>query len=114
MMSALGLAAFAFAAATATAAPDCDPAQARVSSSAPAQGGVVLLEVDAEAAGEPAATWQGQPVRFWRDDDKGPWKALLGVDLETRPGEARLVVERGLDRSCQVALSVTAATFAED
>src|SRR5438477_6807281 len=111
MIPVLGLAAFAFAAATA-AAPDCDPARVRVSSPASPQGGVVLVEIDAEEAGEPAGTWQGKPVRFWREDEKGPWQALLGVDLESKPGEARLVLEKGLDGTCGVALSITAATFA--
>jgi len=93
--------------------PDCDPARARLSAPAARQGGVVLLEVDA-ADGEPAATWQGKPVRFWRDGDGGPWSALLGVDLETRPGEARIAWTRGRDRPCAVPFQVTAATFAED
>jgi murein DD-endopeptidase MepM/ murein hydrolase activator NlpD len=95
--------------------PTCDPSRARVRAASTPQGGVVLLEVDPQAGGrEPTATWQGTPVRFWRDDPQGPWRALLGVDLEKRPGAARVVLERGLDRPCVLDLSVTAGTFAEE
>ena len=93
----------------------CDPPRARVSTPAPPQGGVVLLEVETGAAGgEPAATWQGKPVPFWREDPEGAWRALVGIDLDQRPGPARVLVQRGLGPACAVDLSVTAGTFAED
>ena len=76
---------------------------------------MVLLELETEpAAGEPAATWQGKPVRFWRDDPQGPSRALIGVDLDQRPGDSRVVVQRGLGQSCAVVLSVKAVAFPED
>jgi murein DD-endopeptidase MepM/ murein hydrolase activator NlpD len=106
------LVALAIAGPAASPLPDCDPARARVSSSTAAQGSVVLLEVDA-ASEAPTATWQGKPVRFWRDASGGPWRALLGVDLEQRPGATRVSV-RGGGAACSVSLSVTAGTFAED
>jgi murein DD-endopeptidase MepM/ murein hydrolase activator NlpD len=113
MSAALALAALALAAPAASPLPDCDPARARVSTAAPIQGGIVLLEVAAEAAADkPAATWQGKPVRFWREDG-GPWRALLGVDLAQRPGAARTSI-RGLARPCVANLSVRAGTFPEE
>jgi murein DD-endopeptidase MepM/ murein hydrolase activator NlpD len=111
----VALLAFALAAPATSAPAGCDRARARVSTPAPPQGGVVLLEVETEpAAGEPAATWQGKAVRFWRDDPQGPWRALLGVDLDQRPGDVRVLVKRGLDRTCAVVLSIKAGTFPED
>jgi murein DD-endopeptidase MepM/ murein hydrolase activator NlpD len=111
----LALVAFALAAPAPSAPADCDRARARVSTSAPPQGGVVLLEVETDAAViQPAATWQGKAVRFWRDDPQGPWRALVGVDLDQRPGDARVLVERGVDRTCAVALSIEAVTFPEE
>jgi murein DD-endopeptidase MepM/ murein hydrolase activator NlpD len=92
---------------------DCDGTRARVTTPAPPQGGVVLLEVETEA-GEPAATWQGKAVRFWRDDPQGPWRALVGVDLDQRPGETRVLVERGRDGTCAVVLSIKAVAFPEE
>ena len=115
MNLALALVAFALAAPAPSAPTECDGARARVSPSAPSQGGVVVLELNTEAAAaSPAATWQGKAVRFWRDDPQGPWRALLGIDLDRRPGEARVLVERGLDRTCAVSVSIKAGTFAED
>jgi murein DD-endopeptidase MepM/ murein hydrolase activator NlpD len=111
----LALVAFALAAPAPSAPADCDRARARVSTPAPQQGGVVLLEVEPEpAASEPAATWQGQALRFWRDDPQGPWRALVGVDLDQPSGNARVLVERGLARTCAVVLSIKAGTFPQE
>ena len=115
MNPALALALFALAAPAPSAPPACDTARARVSSATPPQGGVVLLELETEAAaGEPAATWQGKAVGFWREDPQGPWRALVGIDLGQRPGDARVLVERGLDRACTVVLSIQAVAFPEE
>lgn len=111
----LALAFFAVAASPPSAPPDCDPARAHVSTPAPPQGGVVLLEVETEAAvSEPAATWQGKAVRFWRDDPQGPWRALVGVDLDQRPGDARVLVERGGEPACGIVLLIKAVAFPEE
>jgi murein DD-endopeptidase MepM/ murein hydrolase activator NlpD len=91
---------------------DCDPARARVSPAAPTQGGIAVLEVDPTPE-TPAATWRGKPVHFWRDSPSEPWRALLGVDLEQKPGAARVSL-RGPGARCAVSFSVTAGTFAED
>jgi murein DD-endopeptidase MepM/ murein hydrolase activator NlpD len=91
---------------------DCDPARARVSPPTSTQGGIVRLEVDATPR-MPTATWRGKPVRFWRDSPSEPWRALLGIDLEHRPGPTRVALRRP-GRSCAVSLSVTAGTFPEE
>jgi murein DD-endopeptidase MepM/ murein hydrolase activator NlpD len=115
MNPALALALFTLAAPSPSAPPACAPARARVSTATPPQGGVVLLELETEAAaGEPAATWQGKEIGFWRDEPQGPWRALVGIDLGQRPGDARVVVERGLDRACAVGLSIKAVAFPEE
>jgi murein DD-endopeptidase MepM/ murein hydrolase activator NlpD len=115
MNPALVLALFALAPPVPSVPPACDQARARVSTSTPPQGGIVLFELDTEVAvGEPAATWQGNAVRFWRDEPPGPWRALVGVDLDQRPGNARVLVERGLDRTCTVVLSIKAVAFPEE
>jgi murein DD-endopeptidase MepM/ murein hydrolase activator NlpD len=111
----LALAAFALAAPPPSGPAQCDPSRARVSAPAPVQGGVVVLEVETEAAvGEPSATWQGKAVHFWRDQPQGPWRALVGIDLDQRPGDARVVLERGLGRTCAVVLSIKAGTFPQE
>jgi len=115
MNPAFAFALFALAAPAPVAPPACDPARARVSTSAPPQGGVVLLELETEAAAaEPAATWQGRAVAFWGDEPQGPWRALVGIDLGQRPGDARVLVGRGLDRACAVGLSIKAVAFPEE
>jgi len=115
MNPALALALVALAAPAPSAPPACDQARVRVSTATPPQGGVVLLELETEAAaGEPAATWQGKAVGFWRDEPQGPWRALVGIDLGQRPGDARVLVARGLDRACTVGLSITAVAFPEE
>jgi peptidase M23-like protein len=115
MSPVFAIALFAAVAAPPSAIPDCDPARARVSTSSPPQGGIVLLDVETEAAaGEPAALWQGKPLRFWRDDPDGPWRALVGIDLAQKPGDARILVPRGLPRSCGVVLSIKPVAFPEE
>ncbi len=114
MNPAFAFALFALAAPAPSAPPACDPAHARVRSSTAPQGGVVLLELETEAAGEPAAAWQGKAVGFWRDEAQGPWRALIGVDLAQRPGDARVLVQRGLDRPCTVVVSIKAVAFPEE
>jgi murein DD-endopeptidase MepM/ murein hydrolase activator NlpD len=73
------------------------------------------VEVDAApSSAEPKATWQGTPLRFWRDGAQGPWRALAGIDLDQRPGDVRVRVERGLGPACGVPVSVKAGAFEED
>ena len=84
--------------------PECNRTYSHLSASAAAQGGVALLEVAAGAV-EPIATWQAKPLRFWRDDAEGPWRAFIGIDLEQRPGDARVTLRTARDGTCTVPLS---------
>ena len=113
MISVLVLVAFALAAPAPSTPAACDATRVRVSTSAPPQGGVVLLELET-AAREPAATWQGKALPFWRDEPEGRWRALLGIDLDQKPGDARVLVARGLERPCAVVVSVKGGTFTEE
>src|SRR5262249_17228363 len=60
----------------------------------PEQGGVSLVEISAPASAADAitATWDGKPVPVWRESPRGPWRALVGVDVERKPGPVALVV----------------------
>ncbi|HEX6738180.1 MAG TPA: M23 family metallopeptidase [Vicinamibacteria bacterium] len=91
------------------AAPPCDPAVVRLAAPSAAQGSVVPLE----AAGPVRATWGGRPLPFWREGKEGPYRALLGVDLERAPGAAAVEVAPAAGPACQAALQVTAGAFPE-
>src|SRR5437899_11698894 len=86
-----------------TVPPECNRTYSHLSASAAAQGGVALLEVAAGAV-EPIATWRAKPLRFWRDDAEGPWRAFIGIDLEQRPGDARVTLRTAHDGPCPVRL----------
>ena len=92
---------------------ECNRAYSHLSASAAAQGGVALLEVAAGAV-EPIATWRAKPLRFWRDDAEGPWRAFIGIDLEQRPGDARVTLRTAHDGTCTVPLSVEPVAFPEE
>jgi murein DD-endopeptidase MepM/ murein hydrolase activator NlpD len=111
-MTLVAFAALATALATPSPPAECDRARAHVSAPAPPQGGVVLLEIEAEAS--PAATWQEKPLPFWREGPKGPWRALVGIDLDARPGETPIRVEHGREGPCVVSVSIKAKAFTED
>jgi murein DD-endopeptidase MepM/ murein hydrolase activator NlpD len=79
-------------------AADCEAPPLRLSARAAVQGNVLVVE--APSAVE--ATWNGRAVRFWREGKGGPFRALLGIDLEQpagkvelRQGECRIPVEVG-------------------
>jgi murein DD-endopeptidase MepM/ murein hydrolase activator NlpD len=78
---------------------------------------VVLVEVRAAVPLERLrGQWSGETVHFWSDGQPGsPQRALIGVDMNRVPGEARLglVAERGGQRiECAVSLTVEKAEFA--
>jgi murein DD-endopeptidase MepM/ murein hydrolase activator NlpD len=90
---------------------DCEDLRLRVSALAPAQGAVVLIELD--APGELAATWDGRPLRFWRESPRAPLRALAGVDLKRPAGEAPLLVGRTNEEPCRIVLDVRPGEFGE-
>jgi len=96
-----------------TVPPECNRTYSHLSASAAAQGGVALLEVAAGAV-EPIATWRAKPLRFWRDDAEGPWRAFIGIDLEQRPGDTRVTLRTAHDGTCTVPLFVEPVAFPEE
>jgi murein DD-endopeptidase MepM/ murein hydrolase activator NlpD len=52
-------------------------------------------------------------VRFWRDEDGGRRRALVGVDLEEPTRKAPLALSRGGEPACRVELEVKDGGFGE-
>jgi murein DD-endopeptidase MepM/ murein hydrolase activator NlpD len=98
-----------------SAPPECARERARLNPPSAPQGGVAILEVEpVDGTAEPVATWQGKALRFWREDAEGPWRALVGIDLEQRPGNARVALKTGREGTCAVALGVEPVAFPEE
>jgi hypothetical protein len=86
--------------------------EASLGTSSPSQGGVSLLEITAPAsAGDVGVTWEGKPVPVWRESPAGPLRALLGVDVERKPGSVALVVTPEGKPPCALAVEVKAGEF---
>jgi hypothetical protein len=87
----------------------------RVSDAAPKQGGIALVEVRSET---PLVSvdgfFAGEELRFWYDDTS-VFQALVGVDLNERPGaavlRARVVPDSGPGMDCQLELRITDGEF---
>jgi len=63
-------------------------AEVRVSPPSPRPGDVAVVSVSgAEGNGPADGTFLGRPLRFF-PREAGGFEALVGVDLETRPGKA--------------------------
>lgn len=77
------------------------------------QGGVALLQVEPGPVA-PVGTWQARPLRFWRDEEEGPWRAFVPVDLKQRPGDARVTLRTSGRGTCTVGLSVKPVAFPEE
>jgi murein DD-endopeptidase MepM/ murein hydrolase activator NlpD len=93
-------------------AADCENGvHVRLASSTQVQGGVSLLEIAAPpSAGEITVTWEGKPIPVWRESASAPMRALLGVDVERKPGAAALVVTAA-GSPCSLDLDVRAGDF---
>lgn len=64
---------------------------------AAAQGRVVLVEVRGGELRDVQAAWVGQRLHFWQESASAPeYRALMGVDLEQKPGEFPLTLDAGL------------------
>jgi murein DD-endopeptidase MepM/ murein hydrolase activator NlpD len=57
-------------------------------------GDVVRIDVVGAAGERITAAVFGQSLSFTFDAERGAWRALAGVDLETKPGAYRLRIER--------------------
>jgi len=61
-------------------------------------GDVALVEVGGATRNEPiTGSVLGQDLAFHYDDAQQTWRALIGIDLETKPGEYRLRIGRDAD-----------------
>jgi len=54
-------------------------------------GGIAILPLGEAAAPAPAVTWNDKPVLVMRDGER--WQAVLGIPLETEPGEIALDID---------------------
>jgi hypothetical protein len=96
------------------AATACDGGLApRLEGKSPEQGGVSLVEIAAPASAGAAITvaWDGKPVPVWRESPRGPWRALVGVDVERKPGPVSLVVTAEGKPPCARDVDVKAGDF---
>jgi murein DD-endopeptidase MepM/ murein hydrolase activator NlpD len=59
------------------------------------QGDVVRIDVAGDADGPISGTIFGSDLSFSFDGANSRWSAIAGVDLETKPGQYRLRVDRG-------------------
>ncbi len=60
---------------------------------APVPGGVAVIDLGPASTAAPAARWGEQPLAVVRE--RGRWYALLGIPLDTLPGELEIRVLRG-------------------
>ena len=72
------------------------PLQVSVSPASIVPGDVVRIDVDGDGdtADRMTATVFGQGLSFTFDAARGAWRALAGVDLETKPGIYRVRIQR--------------------
>lgn len=59
----------------------------------PVPGGIAVVQLDSDRLPAPTAQWGEQPLAVVRD--KGRWHALLGIPLDTLPGELEIRVFSG-------------------
>jgi murein DD-endopeptidase MepM/ murein hydrolase activator NlpD len=96
-----------------------------LSSPDPTQGSLLLLELRSatQPVTEIKATWDSREIPFWQErraDEKspGPWRALLGVDLELKPEAYPLVLtaktESVEEIPCSASIDVREGTFATE
>jgi murein DD-endopeptidase MepM/ murein hydrolase activator NlpD len=60
---------------------------------APVPGGVAVVDLGPAAGAAPAAQWGGRPLAVVAE--RGRWFALLGIPLDTPPGELEIAVSGG-------------------
>ncbi|HUJ31153.1 MAG TPA: M23 family metallopeptidase [Candidatus Acidoferrum sp.] len=103
--------------ATAAAVHDCGNGIAlRLTSSTPAQGGLLELTVTSAAPiGEIKGDWAGHPLPLWAAGEHAHY-ALLGIDLERAPGKYELSISgqsaAGDPATCTVPVDVKLGHFA--
>ena len=96
-----------------------------LSSPAPTQGSLLLLELrsTAQPVAEIKATWDSREIPFWQEpkaDEKSPdvWRALLGVDLELKPETYPLTLTAKTESAeaipCSATIDVKEGKFATE
>lgn len=96
----------------------------RLSSPAPTQGSLLLVEVRSANANLTGvkANWNGREIPFWEekgaDESAGSrWRGLLGVDLEAKPESSELTTTAGLsgaEAACSAGIEVKEGKFATE
>jgi peptidase M23-like protein len=97
----------------------------KLSSPASSQGALLLLELrSVKRLDQIRATWTEKDVPFWQEnkgDEKNPdvWRALLGIDLELKPGDYTFAVTGNLpdsqdEVSCTISIPVKEGKFATE
>lgn len=90
----------------------------KLSAASATQGGLLLAEISgAKSPQEISAEWEGRATPLWRENPSAPvLHALLGVDLETPPGQKEWKLSwTGADGNaavCSVPITVRAGKFA--
>lgn len=82
----------------------CDSALA-LPTNAPVPGGVAVVDLGPDSQPAPTARWGEQPLAVVRD--QGRWFALLGIPLDTLPGELEInVAGNGARTSRSIAVGI--------
>jgi murein DD-endopeptidase MepM/ murein hydrolase activator NlpD len=68
----------------------CSTAAIALPKHAPVPGGIAVIELGSDKSAAPGARWGEQPLAVVRDN--GRWFALLGIPLDTLPGELEISV----------------------
>ena len=76
----------------------------------PVPGGVAVIDLGPTGGETPKAAWGEQPLAVVRE--QGRWHALLGIPLDTFPGEVSLIIQRG-NQSSQVSLQIEHKRYPE-
>ena len=77
---------------------------------APVPGGVAVVDLGPTGQAAPTARWGEQPLAVVRD--KGHWFALLGIPLDTLPGELEITVS-GPSATSSLAVAVRIRNYPE-
>lgn len=77
----------------------------------PVPGGIAVIDIGPASGGLPWASWKGRLVAVVEADDR--WQAVVGVGLETEPGEQTLAITFRNGRNDSKRFSIDAKAYAE-
>ena len=75
----------------------------------PVPGGIAVIALDTASAARPTAHYQSKRVMVL--GDAGHWRAIVGIPLETSPGEQTLEISGPNGTTQQVAFAVQAKEY---